>query len=159
MPACPNRPPSPAAAPQTAKIAGTSIMTATFTPAPSPSASATLPTPTLGNGFAASIRDQSPAKSSPGHPRRSTTPAPNSPALGRCFWQIARGRFSGLALPAGFNRVEICHVGSRFQITDTDDQRPIKMLLRRRLDDRRRDRSHQGSAQRRLDLNSGRPEL
>ena len=42
-------------------------------------------------------------------------PAPNLPAGGRSFCQPHRRRFSGVALPAGFDRVEIRHVGSRLQ--------------------------------------------
>jgi len=98
-------------------------------------------TPTHGNGFAASIRDRTGR-----NPVRDIRDARRCPRricqrLGGVFGEPNHRRFSGVALPAGRDGVEICHVGSRFQITDTDDQRPIQMLLRRRLDGRRRDGS------------------
>jgi hypothetical protein len=48
----------------------------------------------------------------------------------KTFFAPQRGRFSGLALPARFNRLEIHDVGSRFQTADATAERPIKVLLR-----------------------------
>jgi hypothetical protein len=64
--------------------------------------------------------------------------------LGGLFIEPHRRRFSDVAIPAGQDRVEIRHVGSRMQTPDATVERSIKMLLPRRVDDQRRDRSHQG---------------
>jgi hypothetical protein len=57
-------------------------------------------------------------------------PVPNSGPLGRGLpSEPHRRRFSGVALPEGFDGMEICHLGSRFQTADATAKRSIEMLV------------------------------